>query len=223
MAEGHRKRLRERYLRDGIGGVSETEILELMLFNVIPRRDTRALAERLIDRFGSIYNLVEASPADLSNVPELGESVYTFLRSLKDFIFFYNLGNVRKGKYLGLTSDIGESIVQKYGGVRREILIQVSLSSEFRILAEDLITIGTSSEIAFSAGSIVERACRAKADSVIIAHNHPSGLALPSSCDLLTTVRLDEGLRELGIFLLDHLIFERNDFISLKESGLVSL
>lgn len=221
MAEGHRKRLRDRYLKEGIGSVSETEILELLLFNVMTRKDTHGLAERLMQKFGSIYNLVEASPEDLSGIAELGESVFAFLRCLKDFIFFYNLGNVRRGKFMGVTSDIGYYIMEKYGGVQTEVLLQLCLDDGFRIVSEDLITIGTRSGLQFNANAIVEKACRAKCNYVVIAHNHPSGLAIPSNRDLETTRQLYEGLNGLGIFLLDHIIFEKDDFVSLRDSNLL--
>lgn len=221
MAEGHRKRLRDRYLKDGIGSVSETEILELLLFNVMTRKDTRGLAERLMQKFGSIYRIIEAPPEELSGIEGLGESVYTFLHCLKDFIFFYNLGNVRRGKYMGVTSDIGYYIMEKYGGVESEVLLQLCLDDGFRILDEDLLTIGSRSQVRFNVSAIVERACRAKCSYIVIAHNHPSGLAIPSLRDLETTRQLYEGLSSLGIFLLDHIIFEKDDFVSLRDSNLL--
>ena len=121
MAEGHRKRLRERYLQGGISAVSEIEIIELLLYNAVPRKYTREIAEKLINKFGSIYNIIEAPQEEVESVESIGRSIAAFLHCLKDFIFFYNLGNVHPGRYFSMITDIGDYIVQKYGNVENQV------------------------------------------------------------------------------------------------------
>ena len=220
MAEGHRKRLRERYLQGGISAVSEIEIIELLLYNAVPRKDTREIAEKLINKFGSIYNIIEAPQEEVESVESIGRSIAAFLHCLKDFIFFYNLGNVHPGRYFSMITDIGDYIVQKYGNVESEVFIQLCMDSECHILSEALISVGSQFEVSVSASAVVEHACRAQSNHIILAHNHPSGLAIPSQADIETTRQLCKGLNDLGIYIMDHIIFEKDDYVSLKASNM---
>lgn len=222
MGEGHRKRLKQKYIDNGIHGLSDVEVLELILFYAVPRKDTNPLAKRLLNRFENLWNIVEAPVSELEKVEGLGDGVFLFLRILKDFALLHSSQKKNIGKYIGISADIGYYLLDKYSGYKIEIVILICLNARQQIISEKIISKGNDSSVNISLTTIVEEARKTGSSIVILAHNHPSGLAIPSYQDVKTTRQLHKDLRNLKITLLDHIIFEAKDFISMYESDLFS-
>ena len=218
--DGHRVRLRQRFAETGLTGFQPHEVLEMLLFYGIPRRDTNPLAHELIRHFGSLSRVLSASQEELEQVPGLGESAASLLRLTS---------SLSRRIQLQQTSDTVLNSVERCGAYfmellrneHRELLYQVCLDSKGKMLSTRCLASGGVSMAALSIRQVVENALLCGASGVVLAHNHPSGIALPSPEDQLTTQRVAIALKTMDIRLVDHIIVADGDFVSLAASGML--
>ena len=215
MAEGHRNRLRAKFLENGINGLTNEEVVELLLTCCIPRKDTADTARVLLRRFGSIKKILTAEPEQLLEVSGFGEHSATMLYFLSQLMTNYDLTK-EMARYLTTTKDKGFFLISR---TATEYLIAIYFDKDEKILSEIVISKGNEKHVNVDIQKIVKEYKRTKADHFILAHNHPSGIAVPSADDLLTTKRIVRDLKRENIDLSDHIIFEDTDFISFRESG----
>lgn len=218
--EGHRQRLKERFRKEGLDSFQDHEVLELLLFYCIPRKDTNQLAHALITRFGSFAAVLDAQPRELKKVDGIGESAITFLSLLKSAERYYRVNRQDRFEPMTTIEQCGRFLVPYFRHARNETVYLLCLDAKCKVLACMEVGEGSVNSAAVPIRRIVEMALEANATSVVLAHNHPSGLALPSGDDVQTTCRLAMALNAVEIELVDHIIVADEDYVSLAQSGL---
>lgn len=219
MHDGHRQRLKERFLAEGLENFSDLHVLELLLFYAVPRKDTNPIAHELLQRFGSLRGVLEARPEDLREVSCLGDGAATLLTLVPQLLQRYLRDSQDLGQILLTTAQCGQYLVPRFFLTKEEQVYLLSLDAKCKVLDVRLIQTGSVNTVGVSVRKVVEAALRAGASSVVLAHNHTSGLALPSEADKTTTRRLWEALDAVGIVLADHIIVAGEDFVSMSEDG----
>lgn len=220
LHEGHRERMRARFLKTGLDGFDDHTALELLLFYSIPRGDTNGIAHRLMERFGSFSGVLDASIEELQKVPGIGERSAFLLKMIPEFSRRYQEDRHSMGTILDSSEKIGNYLRNKYIGRTNEVVYLICLDNKKKLLYCDILTEGTINSAPITVRSIVEIAMRVGAASVVISHNHPQGFALPSADDIATTQKLRTALQMVSVELLDHIIVAQDDFVSLADSGL---
>ena len=215
----HRQRVRERYLKEGLDGFSEVQVLELLLFYVIPRQDTNPIAHRLIDRFGSLYQVLEAPVEEMEKVEGIGPNAALLLSLITAVARVYAVNRTEKQKILRTIEDCGEYLKSFFIGRRSEMVYLLCLDAKCKVLGCREIGEGSVNSANVPIRRIVETALGLNATSVVLAHNHPSGIALPSGEDVLTTHRVAAALSTVDIVLVDHIIVADDDYVSMVQSG----
>lgn len=212
----HRKRLREKAVKNGIECLQPHEILELLLFNAYRQRDTNVIAHRLLKKYGTVYGVLEAEVESLTEVQDVGYNTAVFL-NLQSHIQRYCMNEkFAQVKKMSLTpQNIGEYAQHLFLGYTDEVFYMISLNSDCEIITSDLITKGTVNSVAVYSREIVKKAIETKAKYVIFAHNHPSGLLAPSEDDIKTTKVLADALKYINVRVVDHVIVARGEYISL--------
>lgn len=218
--DGHRNRMKQRFLEDGLDRFDEVQALELLLFYCIPRQDTNELAHKLIDRFGSFANVLEAGYGELKKVPGVGDGAATFLPLLMETSRYYGVNKQKDQKILHSVEDCGAYLVPYFHGRKNETVFMLCMDAKCKVLCCKEVGEGSVNSAAVPIRRIVQMALSANATSVILAHNHPSGLALPSGEDVQTTQNLAAALDAVEILLVDHIIVSDDDYVSLVQSGL---
>jgi DNA repair protein RadC len=218
--QGHRQRLRERFLEEGLENFKEHEVLELLLYYCIPRRDTNIIAHNLIDRFDTLAGVLEAPPSELKKVEGMGDGAATFIALLQAAERYYLVNKQDDGKPMTSVEACGRYLVPKFRNLRNESVYLLSLDAKCKMLSCRLVGEGSVNSAAVPIRRIVEMALEAGATSVVLAHNHPSGIALPSPEDIQTTRRLAMALSAVEIGLVDHIVVADEDYVSMVQSGM---
>lgn len=217
--DGHRQRLKNRFLQEGLDGFTDIQALELLLFYCVPRKDTNELAHRLIGHFGSFAQVLDATPDELHKVPGVGESTAAFLPLIKSAARFYDVDRNANIRILRTVEECGSYLVPYFAMQRNEVVYLLCLDAKCKVLACKEVGEGSVNSASVPIRRIVEMALGANATSVVLAHNHPSGIAVPSEEDRFTTHRLAIALRAVEIELVDHLVIADDEFVSLVQSG----
>ncbi|NLD48434.1 MAG: DNA repair protein RadC [Clostridiaceae bacterium] len=221
MHEGHRKRLKERFLREGLDNFEQHQILELVLFFSIPRKDTNEIAHNLLLKYGSLSGVFEAEFKDLIDTPQIGENTAFLLTLIPDLARRYFNDKWRDKKELNSSTKAGEYAATLFTGRQYEALFVISLDAQNKVNYAELVHEGTINEAPVYPRMIVESALRHKANSVILAHNHPGGSLSPSRADIEATERIRAALEGISIKVVDHIIVCGNNFTSFAEKGLI--
>ncbi|MGE4549514.1 MAG: RadC family protein [Intestinibacillus sp.] len=224
MHEDHRRRVKQKFRAGGLDTMHDHEVLELLLFYAIPRIDVNPVAHRLMERFGSLHRVLEAPVEELLRVDGIGENSALLLHLCSELFRRYEVDRSKcalKQKPLSSTGEIGAYMAPRFLGLRDEVVLLASVDNRGLVLDCQEIARGTVNEANVPVRRIVELAMLFNASSVILAHNHPNGLALPSREDIATTRRIQAGLEAVGVRLLDHIIVADGDFVSLRDSGIV--
>jgi len=217
---GHRQRLKERFLKEGLDSFEEHQILELLLFYGIPQRDTNEIAHELIKKFGSLSEVLEATPEELAEVRFVGENVSTLFKLVTAVSRHYQISCAMKEVILNHIEDCGRYLVPFFYGRNQETVFLLCLDAKRKVLCCEKVGQGGVNSAGVPIRQIVETALKANASTAILAHNHPSGLALPSREDVQTTRRVAAALDAVEVELTDHIIVADNDWVSLVQSGL---
>ena len=202
---GHRKRLRERFARSGLEGLQDYEAVELLLSYAVMRRDVKPLAKELIARYHDLPGLMDATVAELTLQYGMGASSALLIKLVRDLCSKYLEQRARKHNVLDNPVLVEEFARMKLGGASRETLMTIFLNSHYHIISYEL-TPGTVDRAAIYLREVVRQALLCNAVAVVLAHNHPSGVCLPSPDDVKFTKALRDALQAMGITLLDHLV-----------------
>lgn len=216
---GHRERVKARFRAEGLDHFDEVHVLELLLFYCIPRQDTKDLARTLIKRFGSLAQVLEAPMEELKKVPGVGENVATYLHLTTAVGRYYQVNRTKCDDVLNTTEKCGQYLLPHFVGRRNETVFILCLDAKCKPLCCREVGEGSVNSAGVPVRRIAEAALGVNATSVVLAHNHPSGLALPSGEDVVTTRRVARALEAVEIVLADHIIVADNDFVSLLQSG----
>lgn len=218
--EGHRARMKKKLLENGERSLADHELLEVLLYYAIPRRDTNELAHRLLEQFGSLRGVLSAPVQELACVSGVGQQAALLLGMVP--MLCRRAAQREKEQILNSVDACGAYFTELLGSSRREMLWQVCLDGKGKVLSSRCLAEGDVSMAAVSVRQVVEYALRAGAVGVVLAHNHPSGVALPSQADIVVTQQVRDALAPLGIKLRDHIIVADRDYVSMAQSGLLT-
>ena len=218
--DGHRQRLKERFLREGLDPFSDVQVLELLLFYCIPRQDTNPIAHSLLERFGSLSQVLEAPAEELCKVPGIGQSAAVLVSMMLPISRFYQKNRTENVRILTSMDACGEYLVPYFHGRRNETVFLLCLDAKCKVLGCREMGEGSVNSAGVPIRRIVETALGLNATTAILAHNHPSGFALPSGEDIQTTHRVAAALSAVEITLADHIIVADGDYVSIAQSGL---
>lgn len=220
---GHRERVREKFMRSGFESFLPHEILEMMLFYVIPRADTKPLAHELIKTFGSLSAVFDAEIEDLIKISGISENRAIYLKMIPKLINAYTSSR-SENTILDSSDKARKYFIDQFTAITKERFLVVCLNHSLEIVGQKIIAEGTHSSVSFDIKKMCEFIFKCNCDSVFIAHNHPYGDILPSQDDISSTRRLHQSLSNVGIRLLDHVIVGGSgDAISMRESGFFSM
>jgi len=212
---GHRERIRERLRTSGLSAFSEHEVLELLLTYAIPRQDVNPLAHELIAAFGSLSGVLDAHESELMRVKGMGKHAALLLTMMPQLMSRYQLSSLGERPTIVKLADARAYLAPLFIGASEEQIYMICLDQAGHVLHRSLLHTGTVDHVPLHPRTVVETALRHHAFSVILAHNHPSGVASPSQADLDVTGRIASALYMIGIQLVDHLIFAAGSAFSI--------
>ena len=218
---GHRKRLKEKFLKTDFSNWQDYEILEFALMFVIPRKDTKLIAKNLIKKFGSLKQVLHTDIEKLFEVKGIKEHSVTFIKFLKEFCYKYSQLQMESKEKISSPQDVLNFFQTNIGSSKNEIIYALFLNASNKILAHCPISNGVVNRSAMYPRKITELALKNNAVSVIIAHNHPGGSCKPSQNDIIATDAVIKALKTIDVTLLDHLIVTGNGYYSFKDNNLI--
>ncbi len=219
---GHRERLRARYLRSGIESFADYEVVEMALMMFIPRVDVKPIAKNLIERFGNLRGILDASREELLQINGLGETSATSLKLIKDLITIYHANELRTGADAITTiSKLIKFFKSKIASEQNEVLEMLCFDAKLKIIGETSIRLveGSVNSANVDIRKIIEVAIRRGASSIAIAHNHPSGDPHPSLEDIRFTRKLSNACRPISLSLIEHIIVSKQACFSFRRDG----
>lgn len=219
--DGHRNRMKSRFKEAEANAFDDHNLLELLLFYAVPRRDTNELAHALINRFGSYSAVLEASIDELMTVDGIGESTAVLIKLVPEMNKRYMHRANADVMTIDSSSVAGEYFLAKFAYETIEVAYAMYLDSKNRIISCREISRGVVNGTNISVRAIAEQALACKASSVIIAHNHPDGSPVPSAEDELTTQKIKVALSTVGIRLADHIVVGGEHYVSFVDYGLM--
>ena len=216
---GHRERVRRRFLDEGLDGFKDYEALEMLLFYAIPRQDTKVIAKRLIDQFGSLQAVFHTPPDRLMQEAGLTEATAALIAMLPQLARKIEEQQAQENARIRSTLDAGRDVIAMFRSRQDESVRILCLNASGKVVRRARIAEGDVNAVHFPIRKLVEEALACKAVSVILAHNHPGGTMAPSQEDLDATKAAKAALETVGIHLLDHLIVAGDNYCSLREEG----
>ncbi|MEG2421284.1 MAG: DNA repair protein RadC [Oscillospiraceae bacterium] len=217
--QGHRRRMKQKFMESGLDSFHDHEVLELLLFYTIPQRNVNSLAHALLDRFGTLAGVLDAPAAELLKLDGMGEHTVSLLKLLPAVMARYLRSQGDSAGCVESTWQAQTILAPYFFGVREEKVYLLCLDAKRKLLAVRSVGEGSINAVAITQRKVMSEALAVQATTVVLAHNHPSGIALPSSEDIATTVLLQKTLAAVSIALWDHFIFADDDMVSLRESG----
>ena len=215
----HRKRVKERFLQEGLDHFSQVQALEMLLFYAVPRQDTKVITKRLIDQFGSLQAVFHTPPDRLMQEAGLTEATAALIAMLPQLARKIEEQQAQENARIRSTLDAGRDVIAMFRGRQDESVRILCLNASGKVVRRARIAEGDVNAVHFPIRKLVEEALACKAVSVILAHNHPGGTMAPSQEDLDATKAANAALETVGIRLLDHLIVAGDNYCSLREEG----
>lgn len=217
---GHRDRVRERFLKEGLDNFDDHNVLELLLFYSIPQKDTNEIAHNLVNTFGSISGVFDAKLEDLCKVKGITQRTAVLIKMIPQLFKKYETDKLNKDDAVLNTVDlVAEYISKFYKGVTEERLYLLCLDTNCRLLSCNMISTGTVNATQINNRKIIETAYSVNATNIILVHNHPSGIVAPSKKDVDTTIAIANLMSSIGLRLSDHIIIGNgNDYFSFRKS-----
>lgn len=220
---GHRRRLRERFLKSGLSGFADYEVVELLLTLAIPRRDVKKRAKALIARFGDLRGILDAPIAELQAVPGIGSVTPIALHIVRATATLYLQQRGEKRDSLAEPTRLSDFWRMRIGAHRNEVFEVAYLDSAYRLLRDGVETLeeGTVDRAAVYPRRIVEAALRRGATAIVLAHNHPNGIVTPSDHDKVLTRAIVMAAETVRLQVVDHLIVSAEETFSFRGAGLI--
>lgn len=218
---GHRERLRERFLDGGAGAIPDYELMELVLFAAIPRRDVKPLAKQLIAQFGGFAEVIAAPHARLREVPGIGESVATQLKIIEAAALRLAKTKLLNKPALSSWAALIDYCTAAMARSQQEEFRILFLDRKNVLIADEVLTRGTIDHTPVYPREIVKRALELGASAIILVHNHPSGDPTPSRADIEMTRDVASAAKTLNIVVHDHLVIGRSGHASFKSLGFI--
>ena len=218
MHENHRARARERYFAGGFENMDDRAVLEMLLFYCIPRKDTNPAAQLLLDTFGSLSGVLEASPDDLRSLKGIGDNAAAFLTMIPQVCKRYMTGTLtEKSLWLDDFDSVSQFIKSSFIAEKNEKFMLLCFDGTGR-LTNTSETLGEKGQVIPETNALIDFAKRSRASTVIIAHNHPDGVASPSRDDVSSTKEFISAFSQNGIVLADHFIAGADGILSMRST-----
>ncbi|MBS7297992.1 MAG: DNA repair protein RadC [Eubacteriales bacterium] len=212
---GHRNRLKRKLLNMDSENFEPHEALEILLFYALPQKNTNPIAHELLQKFGSLSGVLEADLSDLIKVNGIKEHSATLIK-LQLAMFRMYMQDKYEIKNMKITPDnAGDYIKRLFLGYNHEVLFAIMLDADFSLISTEKITEGTNNGTGIYSREIMSKALETNASNIILAHNHPNGLLIPSAADLNATRVIENGLSFINVRLVDHVIVANNKFTSI--------
>ena len=212
--EGHRARLKNRFLNEGLDHFEHHQVLEMMLFYAIPQKDTNPLAHELINRFGSFAGVLDASVEELMTVDGIKENAAIYLKMFTSVFRVYEQSENQQNICYDTLEKIVKYAKTQFVGLTHERVYAMLLNNSLQILDCFMVSEGTVNSAPVVPRIIMQKALRLEASSLVLMHNHPKGIAVASPDDLRMTRIMEQACNVLGIYFLDHLIIAGDDYTS---------
>ena len=226
--QGHRERIKEKFLKNGIDGFAEYEILELLLTYCIPRKDTKPIAKDLLNKFKTLDNVFKADFDKLSVIDGLGNNSIAFLKLIGDLPSIIYKDELKNKKLVNkeILKISNKDILLNYlrnkiGYEEKEKFYVIYLSSSNEVIEFEENSVGTLDRSSVYPREIYKKIINLNAKSIILAHNHPSDNITPSKSDIELTNEIAKGLKNFGALLIEHIIITKNSYFSFLEEGLI--
>ena len=216
--DGHREKMRQRFLKSGLDAFADHEALELLLYYAIPRRDTNPIAHALMERYGSLSAVLAAPVEDLKKVEGVGESAAILLKLAPQLYRKAKMSDAEQETILSSVERVGAYLLDRFAGEKNEVVYQLCLDRKGKLLACKKLGEGGVTSADLDIRRLVENALLTGASAVVLAHNHPSGVALPSRDDYAATDRAKTALAVVDVALIDHIIVADGNFVSMSDS-----
>lgn len=216
---GHRQRMRARVEQYGLGSLAPHEALEYVLYITNTRKDTNGLAHVLMDRFGDFAGVLDASEEDLLTVEGVGPSTARMLHLLPQISRYYGRSRTSTTRCIKTTEQMGSYLMAKFAWSDYERAMLVSLDSRKRVRAAVWLREGTSDRVSLDIKNVVAAAIKGGTDAVVLCHNHPNGVALPSLEDMDATGSIARALGLVNVHLLDHFILTDTEYFSMRDAN----
>ncbi len=220
MHEGHRERLKDKFIKNGLDSFEPHELIELLLFFSVPRKDTNELGHKLINSFGSLASVFDAPIESLQEVNGIGKSSAILIKLIPEICRKYMEDKFNYHDKIIDIENAGVILMNKFIGRINETVVLMLLDSKRKLLFCGTINEGSVNSCDIYIRKLVEYAIKYNSSMAIIAHNHPSGVALPSRNDIATTFAVKDALKLVGVRLIDHIIVADSDYVSLAQSNL---
>ncbi len=217
----HKQRLRERFIEEGLDGFHDYEVLELLLSYSLVRKDTKTTAKKLIDHFGSITDVMNASVNELTKINGVSGRTAVMLKLVRESSVFMMKDKILKRYYVRSSQDVYSYLKHYYKGEKVETFLIIFLNTRNMIISVDPLFRGTVNEAKVYLRTIVEKSLQNGASAIIAVHNHPSGSIELSQEDIRLTKKLKETLRLIDVRMLDHIIVADNEMVSMNDSKLM--
>lgn len=218
--DGHRKTVKKKFITNGLDVFEPHEALEFYLYYAIPRKDTNPLAHRLLDRFVTLAGVCDAPIDELMNEFGLSENTAVLLKLLPQMSRLYNESKLSNDNIIDLET-VGDLIKAKFIGRTEEVVVLLLGDAKGKMIFFDVVAKGSVNSSDMPIRRIVDLSIRHNAKLAFIAHNHPSGNALPSKSDIETTEMLVSTLRSVGVCLYDHFVVTDDYYVSMRESEII--
>lgn len=217
--KGHRARVKEEFFARGLSGMADHRALELLLFYAIPQGDVNPLAHRLIETFGSLSGVFNATVDQLKCVNGIGDHAACLIKLITALGARYQADRSSLGDILDSTDRIGEYLAPEFFGQRNEITVILCLDAKAKAIQCRQLAEGSADSTTLNLRKMMEVALACNASQVVLAHNHISNIAVPSQEDIVVTKFAYDAFLQMDIHLRDHLIFANDDYISMRDSG----
>ena len=219
---GHRQRLRERFAKTGFEGFHDYEVLEFLLTFIFRQGDVKPIAKELIRKFGSFSKVLDAKAEDLKEIKGMGENAALSLSAMRKALAFY-FADAATSQRLQLTkmSELVDFLKSQIADRENEVLFAVFLNAKNEVLQLKELGEGSIGQASAFPRRIVEEGLKLKATSLILAHNHPEGIAEPSDGDIAITEEIKKALELVEISLQDHIILANNDYYSFRRNNVI--
>jgi len=218
---GHRERLRARFMEAGSEALADYEMLELVLFRAVPRRDVKPLAKELLAKFGSFAEVISAPPARLAEIDGLGEAAITEFKVVQAAAHRFAKGQVQKRPVLSSWSSVLDYVRAVQAFAEKEQFRILFLDKRNQLIADEIQQEGTVDHTPVYPREVVKRALELSATAIVLVHNHPSGDPTPSHADIEMTKQIAAAAKQLGIVLYDHVIVGKDGHASMKGLRLI--
>ncbi len=218
---GHRARLKNKFLSSDNSSLNDYELLELLLFQSIPRRDVKPLAKELLQKFGSFKQLINAEQKNILAINDAKESVYLQFKLLKEILNRIFYGEIHKKNIIGSWTALLEYLQFNMGCLKLEQFRVLFLNKKNILLNDEVMANGTIDQTPVYIREIVKKALFHEAGAIILVHNHPGGNSKPSNADIQLTKQIVDACKVVNVTVHDHVIIGNNDFYSFKTNMLL--